>query len=114
MTLNNPTLSLRRKTFGQTIASLFRSAANRLEGEPVAPPRISEIRKGLKYDVEVALLDAEAELERYSYTVAMLRERLGRLSDDTRYPTAPLPVGADRGVTARAYDETRIERRDSL
>lgn len=81
MTLNNPILQERPKTFAQVLASLFRSAANRIESDSLVPPAIDVIKEGLKYDVEVALLDAEAELERYRHTVAMLRERLGRLSD---------------------------------
>lgn len=86
MTLNQPTLQEHPRRISQIVASLFRGAANRLEGAYVTPPKVSEIRKGLKYDVEVALLVAEAELERYTFTVAMLRERLARLSDDTRDP----------------------------
>ncbi len=46
---------------------------------PAARPEIRALKEAQRYEVEVALLDAEADEERQRFTVGMLRERLRRL-----------------------------------
>lgn len=76
----NTTLSLQPPTtLAQWLAGIFRSTADRLDGGTVAPPSLDEVRRGQLRAAQIALLDAEAESERYSHTVAMLRKRVARL-----------------------------------
>ena len=67
------------RTLAQSLAALLRAVGERIDPVTISPPSVREIRQHQAYDVEIALLDAEAEAERCRHTVAMLRERLGRL-----------------------------------
>jgi hypothetical protein len=76
-----PVLQTKRNLWASaTIANVLRSLADRLDPVPPAPrPEIKALKEAQRYEVEVALLDAEAEDERQRFTVGMLRERLRRL-----------------------------------
>jgi hypothetical protein len=75
------TVSTKRNVWAPaTIAAALRRAADRLDPPLPAPrPEIKQLKEAQRYEVEVALLDAEADEERQRFTVGMLRERLRRL-----------------------------------
>lgn len=76
-----PVLQTKRNVWASaTIANVLRSLADRLDPlPPAARPEIRALKEAQRYEVEVALLDAEADEERQRFTVGMLRERLRRL-----------------------------------
>ena len=66
----------------QWLAQVLRSLANRLDPVTIAPPTMREIRKQRLEAAQLALLEAEAEAERWTSTVDMLRGRVTRLSGE--------------------------------
>lgn len=75
MTLDQPT------TMYQWIALQLRAIATKLEGATITPPTVTEIKRDQLRAAQIALLDNEAEVERYTQTAAMLRKRIARLSE---------------------------------
>ena len=73
----NPTTT---PTATQWLAALLRAAATRLDGAQPAPPTIQQIAREQSRAAQIELLENEADAERYTYTSAMLRERIARLT----------------------------------
>ena len=57
-----------------------------------ARPDVAALKQQQAYNVEVALLHAESELERAEHTVSMLRQRLKRLRHDESNAPAGVPA----------------------
>lgn len=66
-------------TLTQWAAALLRAFATKLDGITIPPPPVAAIARERLRDVQIALMDAEAEAERYTHTVAMLHARVARL-----------------------------------
>jgi hypothetical protein len=79
MNLTETKRNVRPTSLTQFFAATLRALADRLAGVTAEPPSVGDLRAAQRYDAEIALLDAEAEAERYTFTVGMLRERLRRL-----------------------------------
>lgn len=54
--------------------------AARRDGAQLMPPTVQQIARDQTRAAQIALLDNEADAERYAHTSAMLRERIARLT----------------------------------
>lgn len=85
------------QTFAQWLAGLIRHAADLVALETAKRPTLDALKQDLAYDVQLALLSAQAEEERYRHTVRMLQERLVRLRSHEPGPRhAPVTWSPDR------------------
>lgn len=72
-------------SFAQWVAQQLRIIADRYD-PPVKRPDLSAVAARQLYDAQIALLDAQAEKERASNTVAMLEQRVERLTTLAKPP----------------------------
>lgn len=73
------TATLEGATFRSWLANQVRRWAESIEGVGPEPVTVDDVRRETIAEVELALFKAELDEERHRHTVAMLRERLGRL-----------------------------------
>ena len=78
-------MSAAEQSFGQWVAQQLRIIADRYD-PPAQRPEPSAVAARQLYDAQIALLDAQAELERASNTVAMLEQRVERLTTLAKPP----------------------------
>ena len=95
MQLNETTAALPQRTFSQWLGVILRAAGERLDPATIVRP-VADIRRAQAYDAEIALLDAEAQAERYVNTCNMLRDRLKRLRNADHHSPAAVPPRPDR------------------
>jgi hypothetical protein len=67
-------------TLSQTVAGWFHAIAMRLDGDKIELPTPAQIAREQLRTAQIALMDAEAEAERYAHTAQMLRKRVARLT----------------------------------
>lgn len=94
MQLNETTTTPPPRTFSQWLGFILRAFGERLDPVTIERP-VADIRRAQAYDAEIALLDAEAQAERYGHTVNMLRDRLKRLRNADHHSASALPPRTD-------------------
>ena len=80
MSNDSITLPPRGQTFRQWLAERLGNAARSLAPPEENASTIQSLKRGAAVEVEVRLLDAMAEQERWDFTVRMLQARLERLT----------------------------------
>lgn len=82
MGLNETTVTAPPATMRQYLAAAAQALANKLAGRVAAAPTQADLRGVQLREAQVALIHAEAEEERWRFTVGMLRARAARLSNE--------------------------------
>lgn len=79
--MNTTTAPSEPTPMSHLIAAALRRIADSLH-QNTPPPTRAQIAREQLHAAQVALLEAEAEAERWTHTVSMLRERVARLGSE--------------------------------